>query len=461
LPAGDTWGHEAADWAQRVMGIDLLDWQRDLLNDVLLKDSDPSAGVSTWVRAAYWSCSRQNGKTLVAQIISGWFLTEMSKLRGKPVTNIFAAHNTRLAASVFRDSADLLAEHYDISIRSGNGREEISMSTPKGRSKWILVANRENAPRGFTADCVWLDEMQAFSEETISGGFQPTMTARNPRTAGGFPLMLLTGTAGDESSTYQINYRQQAFESIDLGEFNRNYMAEWSAPESADYRKPSTWAYANPGMGETIHGSTLEQAFKTQSREKFIQERCNNMQTSANAWVSAAEWDKLQTKTEYDGQIVLTIDSSIDESRYVGIMAGMVGDKVHLSEAFIARDEKTMWEHVERIMENRHVSLMVTPTLEIHVPTSLQRRYQLTGYAELLRYTGLVQKMIKEKRVTHSGAQTMRDHVLRAALVRTGQGVVLSSQKSSGPIEMARCAVWAVAFISRPQNRQKPMLVVL
>jgi len=69
--------------------------------------------------------------------------------------------------------------------------------------------------------------------------------------------------------------------------------------------------------------------------------------------------------------------------------------------------------------------------------------------------------MIKEKRVTHNGAQTMRDHVLRAALVRTVQGVVLTSQKSSGPIEMARCAVWAVSAVSRPQNRQKPMLVVM
>jgi len=55
----------------------------------------------------------------------------------------------------------------------------------------------------------------------------------------------------------------------------------------------------------------------------------------------------------------------------------------------------------------------------------------------------------------------MRDHVLRAALVRTVQGVVLTSQKSSGPIEMARCAVWAVSAVSRPQNRQKPMLVVM
>jgi phage terminase large subunit-like protein len=443
------------------MGIDLLDWQRNLLNDVLLKDTDPDAGISTWARSAYWSCSRQNGKTLVAQIISGWFLTEMSKLRGKPVTNIFAAHNTRLAANVFRDSADLLADHYDISIRSGNGREEISMSTPKGRSKWILVANRQNAPRGFTADCVWLDEMQAFSEETISGGFQPTMTARNPRTAGGFPIMLLTGTAGDETSTYQINYRQQAFESIDAGELNRSYMAEWSSPESADYRKAATWAYANPGMGETIHVSALEHAYKTQSRDQFIQERCNNMQTSGKTWISAIEWDNLETKNKCETPSILAIESSVDESRYVGVLAGIVGDKVHLSEAFVVKDEKSMWEHVEEIMQNRQISLMLTPTLEIHLPMALRRRYQITGYAELLKYTGLVQKMIKEKRVTHNGAQTMRDHVLRAALVRTVQGVVLTSQKSSGPIEMARCAVWAVSAVSRPQNRQKPMLVVM
>ncbi len=39
--------------------------------------------------------------------------------------------------------------------------------------------------------------------------------------------------------------------------------------------------------------------------------------------------------------------------------------------------------------------------LEIHVPTALKRRYQLTGYAELIRYTSLVRNMILEGKVLH------------------------------------------------------------
>jgi hypothetical protein len=48
----------------------------------------------------------------------------------------------------------------------------------------------------------------------------------------------------------------------------------------------------------------------------------------------------------------------------------------------------------------------------------------------------------------------------RAVGVKTAQGYVLSSQKSPGPIEVARTAVWAIALVSRPQTKQKPMLVV-
>jgi hypothetical protein len=112
-------------------------------------------------------------------------------------------------------------------------------------------------------------------------------------------------------------------------------------------------------------------------------------------------------------------------------------------------------------MTNASVILLVTPTLEIHVPTALKRRYQLTGYAELLRYTSLVRNMILEGKVLHDGNQTLSEHVSRATGVRTAQGYVLSSQKSPGPIEAARCMVWAVSAVSRPQNRQKPMLVVM
>jgi hypothetical protein len=157
----------------------------------------------------------------------------------------------------------------------------------------------------------------------------------------------------------------------------------------------------------------------------------------------------------------LAIDSSVDEARYVGVRAVSVNHQVFTTVEFIVDSEAQMWDNVQRIMAEPSTLLLVTPTLEIHLPISLKRRYQLTGYAELLRYTALVRSMIMEDKVRHDGNQTLAEHCGRAVLVRTAQGAVLSSQKSPGPIEAARCMIWAVSAVSRPQNKQKPMLVVL
>jgi hypothetical protein len=119
-----------------------------------------------------------------------------------------------------------------------------------------------------------------------------------------------------------------------------------------------------------------------------------------------------------------------------------------------------MWEQVARVMADRSVNLAVTPTLELHLPPEYARRYALVGYGELLKFTSLVRSMIQEGRVIHTNARTLSEHMNRAVGVKTAQGYVLSSQKSPGPIEVARTAVWAIALVSRPQTKQKPMLVV-
>jgi hypothetical protein len=68
--------------------------------------------------------------------------------------------------------------------------------------------------------------------------------------------------------------------------------------------------------------------------------------------------------------------------------------------------------------------------------------------------------MIVEGKATHRGQRTLTEHVSRAVMARTPHGQVLSSQKSPGPIELARCMVWAVALSSRPTIRTKPILAV-
>lgn len=159
---------------------------------------------------------------------------------------------------------------------------------------------------------------------------------------------------------------------------------------------------------------------------------------------------------------VLAVDSSIDEARYVGTRAVMVDGRCMVTLEFVVNTEEKMWAEVQRVMEDKNTLLAVTPTLEVHLPMNLNRRFTVVGYGELLRYTSLVKAMIMEEQVCWpKGAnQMLSEHMNRCVAVKTAQGLVLSSQKSPGPIEIARTAIWAIAKVSKPVNKSKPVLVV-
>jgi hypothetical protein len=182
--------------------------------------------------------------------------------------------------------------------------------------------------------------------------------------------------------------------------------------------------------------------------------------SAAGSWLPPTLWAELENPAPVPAGGVLAIDSSLDDARYVGVRAVTEGDKVQTVVEFIAETEREMWEHVERVMQDHRVTLAVTPSLEIHLPQIANRRFTVVGYNELLRYTGLVRSMILEHRVWHRGETTLAEHVNRAVLTKTVQGAVISSQKSAGPIELARCLVWAVALESKPRHATKPLLVV-
>jgi hypothetical protein len=66
--------------------------------------------------------------------------------------------------------------------------------------------------------------------------------------------------------------------------------------------------------------------------------------------------------------------------------------------------------------------------------------------------------MMNEGRLVHTGEKMLAEHMNRAVGVRTQQGFVLSSQKSPGPIPLARCTIWAAALASRPKWKNKPAM---
>jgi hypothetical protein len=122
---------------------------------------------------------------------------------------------------------------------------------------------------------------------------------------------------------------------------------------------------------------------------------------------------------------------------------------------FVAETEDELWVEVARVMEERATSLAVSPSLEIHAPKAWAPRTKTVGYGELLKWTALVRAMINEGKVEHTGEVALSEHVGRAVLVKQSGSLVLSSQKSAGPIELARCLVWAVALCSAAPSKAR------
>jgi hypothetical protein len=154
----------------------------------------------------------------------------------------------------------------------------------------------------------------------------------------------------------------------------------------------------------------------------------------------------------------LVIDSSVDESRYVGIGCAYDGTRVIVTTEFVVESAQQMWAEVVKRMTDPQVKLACTPSLEIHCPPDLRRRMTIVGYAELVKWTGAARAMIVEDRVRHTGDLALSEHFARAVAVKTGGAIVLSSQKSPGPIELARCSVWGIMLTSRPKATAKPQM---
>jgi len=76
----------------------------------------------------------------------------------------------------------------------------------------------------------------------------------------------------------------------------------------------------------------------------------------------------------------------------------------------------------------------------------------------LLKFVGVVRSFIIEGRILHTGETMLAEHVNRAVLVKAENSIVISSQRSPGPIEAARCMVVAAALVSAKPQSAKPTM---
>ena len=439
------------DWSAAHLGRTLFPWQLTALDGALEHDEDGNFISST----ALISTGRQNGKTTMLSALVGFCLTELPRIWGRPVRIMSTAHELGLATEVFEDLREvfeLLEESGLAKVTWAYGRHQVKMVD----GSVYKVNSATGKKHGGTWDILIVDELWAISEATYFGALKPSQIAVPS------PLAFLVSTAGDESSRAFLKLREQALGVIDSGERSDLFMAEWSLETGVSPDDQKYWGQANPSLGRTITLKGLQAAAESPDRAQFLRAHCNLWVAAANSWINPGEWAKRYTTNQdlVGGNTVLAVDSSVDDSKYVGILCGLNSDgDIVASVAFTCETNRAMWRHIERLMEDDpKLKLAITPTLDLHTPEPLIRRRSLWGYAEMIKYTGLVKSMITEGRLLHTGEEMLAEHVNRATLVKANGAVVLSSQKSPGPIECARCLVAAASLVSRPGQSGRAMM---
>lgn len=438
-----SYGAQVAGWCERHMQITLMPWQVHALSGQLAHDQD---GVLQF-RESLVSTARQNGKSVALQALIGWWMTEGAIIRGGPQSVMSVANKLDRAEAIFPLLANILCESFGGKKLAAIGRKSVEM--PDG-SRWEIRAATKSL-HGGSHDLIVCDELFDIDAEVVDTALRPSQIARKS------PLLSMWSTAGDQNSETMIKLRQQAIADIDKGIPSLFYFAEWSMPSHLPPTEEN-YCWANPSLGTTI---TIDALRAVSKKDSFTRAHLNQWITARGAWLDLGIWEKNQTAVAMPDGGYLSVDSSVDDARYVGVRAAEVDGKVIVQTEFVTETEADMWTAIARVMENQEVQLLITPTLDIHVPLALRRRTTITGYAELTRFTSLVRSMIHEGNVQHHGESLLADHVSRAVLVKVPSGAVVSSQRSPGPIELCRCMIWAVAQVSKPKQKTKPMMVIV
>ena len=446
-----SYGDEVAAWSLEHLGIAFMDWQLHIARNLLIADGEGNL----LHRQGCLSVARQNGKSLLAQAVIGWWATDFAKRRGKPQTIISTAHRLDLAYEMFLKMAPIFESKFSGLVSWSIGRNQVEF--PDG-TRWIIRAATPTVGHGMAAvDFVYIDELWAVSSDAVSLGLMPTQRTSKS------PLMFMTSTAGDESSVEFLKWREQGLRIIDSKQRGKLYFAEYSPKSTVDPMSVKAWHAANPAIcGGTIPLEVLEAEAEQPNRAAFIRSSVNLWLASSQSWLNdPGIWDKLETNEPMPNGGVLAVEVSQDDSRYVGLRGALNREgKCQVTVAFVKDTLQDCITAIENEVRDQTTRILITPLLELSLPAKLVSRTQVVGNRELIRWTALARNAILEGKVAHDGSTLLAQHIGRAVAVKVQGAISLSSIRSPGPIELCRCLVWVLAMAAKPVTTKKPMVIV-
>jgi phage terminase large subunit-like protein len=259
-------------------GLKLDPWQENVLEGAMGERAD-----GFWAaKQVGLSCPRQNGKgaILEARALAGLLLFNEKLI-------IHSAHELATARIGFTRIMAYFENYDDLRRKVGSksgayGREYIRL---RSGQELRFVTRSKAAIRGFSADCLLLDEGQIL-EDAAWEAILYTVSARPQHQiwlVGTPPLTQAEGIIFDR-------FRARGVE----GKDHRSCWFEWSAEPGSDLDDPRCWAQANPalGSGQGSQRVTYDNVIAERSvasDEGFARERLGMWSESSVARVISAD----------------------------------------------------------------------------------------------------------------------------------------------------------------------------
>lgn len=263
--------------------------------------------------------ARQNGKgsILEARELAGLFLFDERLI-------LHSAHEFKTAQEAFRRVLSLVENTDDLRkrvarVRTSHGEEGIEL---QNGARLRFVARSTGSGRGFTGDCIILDEAYRLPPEAL-GALLPTLSAR-PN-----PQLWYTSSAGHTDSEVLRAVRDRGVKGDDP---NLCYL-EWSAEPDMAPDDPEAWAQANPALGIRITDEHIAREFAAMPEREFLRERLGvwddaegiDSALSTSAWMACVD-----PSSQPGDPVAFALDVSPDGSASIAVAGARTDDLLHV-----------------------------------------------------------------------------------------------------------------------------------
>lgn len=321
-------GYECIQFAEEVLELELLPWQRWLLIHAL----ETLPGGTFRFRTVVILVARQNGKSTLMQILALWVMYVL----GRKLV-IGTAQNLDVAEEVWQGAVEMAEEITELAeeiaqVSRVNGKKFLKLDT--GERYKVAAANRRGG-RGLSGDLVLLDELRehqtwdawsAVTKTTMARLLAQVWAASNAGDMASVVLRWLRKMAhlalGDPDGLAEFDEIEPEVDGDDddLVDVDDDTLGifEWSAPPGCSIMDRAGWAQANPALGYTITERAIRSAARIDPEWVFRTEvLCQWIAGTTDGPFPPGSWEgslDAESTIAEDSRIAFCLDVSWDRS---------------------------------------------------------------------------------------------------------------------------------------------------